>query len=177
MPFPLVEVRGFVAPLISLRTGCTYPGFRQSLDQGGQVARCIEAHWVESALACTIHDPNLAGGALVTPFGTPAMAGVPDKDLCQITLLLAADIECHDMRDEMRNFDLVRINPVIIPDAAVFAVELAIAIESAAHCRHHDDQPVSWSIPNKGAYRSTRVQSRRLPPQAAGRKGASAFPR
>ena len=66
------------------------------------------------------------------------MAGVPDKDFCSITLpLLGANIECHDMGDEMRNFNMVRINPVIIPGVAVFAIKLAITVKFVAHCRRH----------------------------------------
>ena len=67
------------------------------------------------------------------------MAGVPDKDFYSITLPLGANIECHDMGDEMRNFDMVRINPVIIPGPTVFAIKLAIAVEFVAHYRYHGD--------------------------------------
>ena len=81
------------------------------------------------------------------------MAGIPDEDFYQTAGLLASDIECHDMWDEMRNFDTIRINSSdTIQDAAFLAMKLAFAIEFETLLRHHSDRPMFLSKSNEGPY-------------------------
>lgn len=72
------------------------------------------------------------------------MAGIPDKDF------------------------MARVNPIIIPGAAVLAIKHAIVIEPIAHCRHHGDQiRVFWALARKRIVSGRRAMPFGQPKQKA----------